>query len=233
VAPAPRFIARQLAGGEGAYALRGRKTRVTVRHRTRDIAILNEVFGARRVYEPPDRASIALTGPIRVLDLGGNIGLFGLYALQRWTVKSLRSFEPDPSNFALLEETARTFGHWDVVPTAVSNEAGTLRFRTGLFSESRAATDGEPATDVPVIDVFDSGRCDLLKIDIEGGEWPILTDDRLAGFARVIAVEWHTVKGRKLPADREARELLSEAGYPNQYEAPRAPGENGVIWAWT
>lgn len=229
VSPAPVFALGQFTRRSRRYEL-GDGTRVLLRHRTRDVPILVEIFG-RGTYQPPARVDLA--GPIRVLDLGGNIGLFGAYALQRWNVRELVSYEPDPANYALLEVTARA-ARWKTEHVAVSERAGTMRFLTGQCSESREAQAGEPGgIDVPMVDVFQDGPCDLLKMDIEGGEWPILADPRLAGFARVIVVEWHAV-GSPDPTDafNDARRLLSDAGYVNQADMPREHDGNGVLWAW-
>ena len=81
----------------------------------------------------------------------------------------------------------------EVVDAAVSNRVGQMRFVTGRFSESRAARDDESAIAVPTVDLFDQPPVDLLKMDIEGGEWPILEDARLPGLAaRAIVMEWHS-----------------------------------------
>ena len=54
-----------------------------LRHRSRDMDILNEIFIAG-TYSPP--AGIEALRPLRALDLGGNVGLFGAFALHVWDV---------------------------------------------------------------------------------------------------------------------------------------------------
>lgn len=84
------------------YRLRGIGW-VQIRHRSRDTDILREIFGPRSGgYRPPRPMMPLLRGPIRVLDLGGNIGLFGMYAFARWQITSLTSLEPDPTNYGIL-----------------------------------------------------------------------------------------------------------------------------------
>lgn len=230
VAPGTRFALGQLTRSEHRYRLRGQGHEVMLRHRTRDAAILVEI-GHARSYEPPAAASHVLRGALRIIDAGGYIGLFGLYALERWDVRTLVSFEPDPDNYRLLELNA-VDERWQHVAAAVGTAAGTMRFRTGLFSESRTAEPAEPSIVVPVVDLFDYGTCDLLKIDIEGGEWPLLADDRLEGFARIIVLEWHW---RGCP-EREARQtacrMLANRGYVNQHQVSEETPENGLIWGW-
>jgi FkbM family methyltransferase len=203
---------------------------VHVRHRTRDIAILAEIFTAG-TYQPP--AALDLNGPLRIMDLGGNVGLFGLYALQRWNVASLRSYEPDPANAQLLKATARHHDQWDVIESAVSNATGEMRFAVGRYSESRAATDDEEAITVPVVDLFDEPAADLWKIDIEGGEWPILTDPRLPELqARTVVLEWHARQSPEPDAPGHASRLLADAGFVHQYHEPRRFDSNGLLWTW-
>jgi FkbM family methyltransferase len=229
VTPGHRFAAAQAFTGQRSYSLRASGYRVTVRHRTRDVAILSEIF-AKRSYSPP--AGCLPTRPFTVLDLGGNIGLFGLFAFSEWPVRSIRSYEPDPENALLLRSVAAPHANWDVVEAAVSNQAGTMRFRAGLYSESRAATDGEPATQVRMVDVFAEPRADLVKMDIEGGEWPILHDPRLPGLADVIVLEWHKGGCRTRDPHATARQLLADAGYTRQHDAVHEHEFNGLLWAW-
>lgn len=224
---APRVIAGQITGREQRHALRHGGT-VTVRHRTRDIAILNEIFAAG-TYAPPNGLSLA--GPITVTDLGGNIGLFGAYARQQWNVARMVSVEPDPDNLRLLRATAT--GNWEVIPAAASTAEGTMRFRAGRLSESREAQAGEEFVTVQRIDVFDLPACDLMKIDIEGGEWPILTDSRLGGLpARAVVMEWHALGCPDGDPSRFAERLLDAAGFGNVAHRPGRWASNGTLWAW-
>jgi FkbM family methyltransferase len=231
--PARRVVLRQTRrDAVGCYRLRDCGAQVYVRHRTRDLDIVAEIFTAGS-YEPPSEVAHLLEGPLRVADLGGNVGLFGVFALHRWEVTALRSYEPDPGNARLLSATAGPFETWAVVEAAVSNAPGELAFASGLYSESRAARPGEASIAVPVVDLFAEPPADVLKIDIEGGEWPILADPRLRDHeARVIVIEWHA----HLCPDTEPREhagrLLAEAGFTGQYHEVGRFDSNGVMWAW-
>lgn len=236
VQPWTEFLRGEARRGKvGSYKIRGMWASVTVRHRTRDIAMIDEVFSAR-TYEPP--VELMLGGPVRVIDAGGNIGAFGLYALSRWNVEQITSYEPDPANAELLTRTAlaRTAGdteRWTVRASAVSNANGTLRFVAGRYSESRAARPGEPSITVPLVDLLEQPAADLIKLDIEGGEWPILEDPRLATLpARAIVLEWHANECRVADAPGHASRLLERAGYTVQVHRPRRLDSNGLLWAW-
>lgn len=255
-----RFAVRQLGRpGTGGYRLRGSGLRVFVRHEsvfnassagaapTGDVHILNEIFGGtggQYAYEPPPAlaAALAASPPATVMDLGGNIGLFGAYALGRWPGAAIESFEPDPANLRLLERVVAANGleqRWSVRGVAVSNYNGEMSFVSGLHADSHLATDdgateaGAVTLTVPTVDFFEQAHdVELLKMDIEGGEWSILTDPRISALrARVVVLEWHA---RGCPEDDPhdaAARLLRGAGY-SSVEDVEVATYNGVMWAW-
>ncbi|HUA06229.1 MAG TPA: FkbM family methyltransferase [Solirubrobacteraceae bacterium] len=245
-----RFLAAQFGRPRPArYRLRRSRQIVHVRHRTADIEVLNEIFGGtggRAAYEPP----AGLTGALdhnpspRILDLGGNVGLFGLYALHRWPGASVHSFEPDVESASLLRAAIaenRLENRWTLTPAAVANHSGTMKFRPGLSSESHlldveagshATPAAEGVVEVPVEDLFAlAGRLDLVKMDIEGGEWSLLADPRMARLdADLIVLEWHA-QGCPAPDPRaHVICLLRDAGYGELYE-PIEPSHCGMLWA--
>ena len=78
---------------------------------------------------------------------------------------------------------------WRVIEAAAATANGRVGFAAGRYAESRIDPDG---SDVAAIDAFDLlADCDLAKIDIEGGEWPLLADERLAGLECAVILEWH------------------------------------------
>src|SRR5262249_34975149 len=143
-----RFLARQMRSRRGGvYELRGSGLKVHLRHRTGDVAILNKIFARAREhnsYEPPVEVAAALSAvpAPKILDVGATIGMFGVFALTRWPGAQITGFEPDPDNFRALSETVaanRLDGRWKVVPAAVSNAVGELRFVPGLRAEAHIA----------------------------------------------------------------------------------------------
>ena len=53
-------------------------------------------------YEPPPALEPRLTQADRILDLGGNIGMFAHWAHRRWPDAHITSFEPDPENLEVF-----------------------------------------------------------------------------------------------------------------------------------
>lgn len=244
VTPTTRFVLAQSRPQRvQTYRLRRSGLSVTLRHRSRDVDILNEIFGGTgglTSYEPPAEIAARLDGLAapKIMDLGANIGLFGLYIFGRWPSARMIGYEPDPGNAALLEQTVRANGLervWDVRRLGCSNRAGTITFAAGLLSESRIAEPGETGTiRVPVADLFEeSGDLDLVKIDIEGGEWDILTDPRFRQWGpRAIVMEWHS---RNCPASSPyhvATNALRAGGYEWKIILGASEDPVGVLWAW-
>jgi FkbM family methyltransferase len=232
--PSPAFWIGEARGGTRSYELPSGQ-HVVVRHGTRDLEIIAEVLLAPHAYEPPPTLTSRLAGPLRIVDLGANIGTFGAFALGRWDVRSMLSFEPDPANAAILRRTI-ALNHaercWVARQEAVSNTSGAMSFVPGRFAESRRAEPGEPGIEVRTIDLFGLEHdIDLLKIDIEGGEWAILSDPRMSDLrATVIVMEWHW---RSAPHDdphAAATQLITRAGY--ELHAGRVDHRTGIGLLW-
>ncbi len=253
-----RFFLAELArrGGSTSHRLRATGLTVNLRHGSRDVAIFLEIFGANpwpNVYEPPREVDgiVRRANTPRLVDLGANIGLFALFALGRWPDSSVESFEPDPSNLPLLRRALtlnRLESRWTVREVAVSNSAGELPFLAGLHAESQLAGVGDPAARaedavplsqgkeirVPVVDLFDAleGHVELMKVDIEGAEWAILQDPRLAELdADAIVLEWHAMGCPEPDPRAAARRLLAAAGFGLMHDTGAA-GPTGMLWAW-
>ncbi|MEJ7785319.1 MAG: FkbM family methyltransferase [Solirubrobacteraceae bacterium] len=235
-APA-RFAIQELRATGRPTELRLVETgqRVLLRPGTRDTDILQEIFRGEGMYSPPEAVHAKLRErSLRVLDLGGNIGLFGLDAFRRYDVGELVSFEPDPGNLPLLAANISHNGlddRWLVRPDCVSNRAGTVRFEAGLFANSRVTPDANDGMAVPCIDFFELGPSDLVKVDIEGSEWEILFDERLPAVPTdVLVLEWHAAQCPSPDFAWAAHRCLQEAGF-SVLDAERAV-RSGTLWAW-
>lgn len=231
---------RRRPAGPVAHTVRGSRATVLLRHDTTDPRMFDEIFVAN-VYEPPPDAAASLAaagaGP-RVLDLGANVGLFSAWATGRWPGARITAVEPDPGNFAILDRCARLNadrGAWELVPAAAGTSKGVMRFVTGAGSESHEAHPDERAgsTEVPVTDAFELlANADLVKIDIEGGEWALLGDARLARIpARAVVLEHHGRLCPAFPPRQAATDLLQAAGFRTSPAGAEVNGV-GMLWGW-
>jgi FkbM family methyltransferase len=234
-----RFVARELAaeGSVSTYRPRGAAFDVLVRHGTSDVNILAEVFMHRLYALPPEAESLleGLGREPRIVDLGAHIGLFDVFLLTRFPRARITAFEPDAANARLLSRCAELSGRgerWRIVRAAAGTTDGKVPFAGGRFAESAVATSSAAATtEVPSVDIFPLlADADLVKIDIEGAEWPLLQDERLAeAGVKVLALEWHPSGCPSPDPEQAAIRLLTRAGYEVRPIANAPPGV-GMLW---
>lgn len=211
---------------------------ISIRSGTADLFTLYEI-NSKNIYDPPEEAINIIeqiSVPLRILDLGSNIGLFALEALRIWPRSSVISFEPDPDNFAILEKNlyANHDLKWQIIQAGASVKDGNIPFLSGHFAVSRISSGANQwNTRVEVVDIFPYlQECDFLKMDIEGGEWTILQDARLKTLtARVIVLEYHPWGCPTHNPEKTAREALEKIGF--QVGPPEDLEEGaGTFWAW-
>jgi FkbM family methyltransferase len=234
------FLARELRDRPvtAEYRLRESGAAVVVRHCTGDVDVLDEVFD-RRIYAPPapvEAALAALGDGLRALDLGGNVGYFGAWLAGRFPRARVTFFEPDRANADELQKLIGLNGKesaWDLVRACALNREAQVAFASGNFWGSRMEEGASGTELVPAHDVFPYlDGVELLKMDIEGGEWAILTDPRFAGIgASVIAMEYHPHLCPEEDARAAATRLLEGAGYHTR-PVFHEPEGHGMLWAW-
>jgi len=231
-----RFIAVELTGRRALRTYRVRKTRgwLCLQHNTPDVLVLDEIF-YQRLYEPPREVERVLPMPLRALDGGANIGMFGVWLLGRYPVSELLSFEPDVRNAQLLRRTIEANDAqrtWRMMEAAVGTAPGTVGFAGSDFATSHVV-DNPDAPRVPAVDFFEHARnADLVKLDIEGSEWEILSDPRMADLpARAVVLEYHPERFGRGDTHDAARALLERAGFTTM-PIFKAPTGVGMVWAW-
>jgi FkbM family methyltransferase len=229
-----RFVACELAGARrtACYRLRASGVAVFLRHRTPDLDVLSEVFLDADYEPPPELAALA---PARILDLGANIGLFGAWALGRWPAAAVDAYEPDPANASVHRRTvaANPGRRWTLHEAAAATAAGELRLAGGGFATSAQVDGGAGGEPVPAVDALPAmAAADLVKIDIEGGEWALLADPRLRHAAPVLVLEYHPHLAPGPDARAAALALLDRAGYATHPCFHDERAGHGMLWAW-
>ena len=185
-----------------------------VRHAFKDIFL----YGT---YAHPDLTARLPDRPV-VIDIGGNVGGFSLYALYLRPHAHCLTFEPVTGNFRQLQHNHALNPHanWQVFHAAVAGTAGTIQMCSPTGSP--LATDafiqrlhpGAPAgagacETVPartLAEIFETEKiahCDWLKVDCEGAEYEILYQTPPALFKKVSAItlETHAVAGPRNNAE--------------------------------
>jgi FkbM family methyltransferase len=140
-----------------------------------------------------------------IVDIGGGIGDFTTFAARSDANNRVVAFEPTPESFELLQENLRRnqVGNAQAYPQAIWSEQGTIWIDTSVGEPGQFISHDQPApaatVAVPSITLsqaFESleiTRCDLLKMDCEGAEYPILFNTPIATLAKVqrIVMEYH------------------------------------------
>lgn len=133
----------------------------------------------------------------KVLDLGANIGLHSL-VLARCGYQ-VRSYEPDPVHFRLLNENLRRndVRTVDAINAAISAEDGTLEFVRVLGNTTGSHLAGAKENPYGELDRFPvevqafaprMAWADLIKMDVEGHEAAILCTTSRSDWASIDAV---------------------------------------------
>jgi FkbM family methyltransferase len=232
-----RFARNELRPGgvTASYRLRGSDLLIVLRHHTPDVLVLDEVF-SQQEYAPPEAIEKELRGiaPLRVVDLGANIGLFGAWVLSRYPNAQVVAVEADSGNAAVHERAQRENDlgeQWTLTHAVADTKAGTARATEGGYTT--AAFEPDPEGDIVTIDVFPLlENVDWLKIDIEGGEWALLSDERFQRLdAKVVVLEYHS---RNCPGGdpmAAATATLRSAGYDVTVGAAKPRFGAGLLWA--
>lgn len=238
VTPSLPFFAGEVRGRGGRdYTVRANGARIHIEHGTTDAATFDQAFVAQ-VYEPSPEAATALDRlgrPPVVVDLGANIGMFGVWAQRRWPGARVIAVEPLPRNVELLRNNLALGlapGTFEVVAAAASTAEGEVTFGGGPFTNGRILDDASDGITVAARDTFAlAPNIDLLKLDIEGGEWPILADPRFsADLAPVVMLEHHPDGAPAgAPPEASAERMLADAGYDVRRTVTEGPGA-GILW---
>jgi FkbM family methyltransferase len=132
------------------------------------------------------------------VDLGGNIGLAGIWLARRHGFERVVIVEPVAGNAVLAKLNCELNGvEAEIVEAAIAPQPGHVNFalagghNQGRIDESSSNGIQVRTTTIPEI-VGGEGTIRLMKVDIEGGEGPLLTQQ--AGWLhRVLAVtaEFH------------------------------------------
>lgn len=212
-------------------------TIIQLRPQSTDWSVALEIFG-QEVYRLPS----AFTGqPIRrIVDVGGNVGYTTLYWASQFPEAQILAFEPHPANVAAFRQHVlwnRLDDRVALVPAAAGSREGTVSLWDDGSGSShviaRRAKEQEPFQ-APMVDWFSqlgTESIDVLKIDIEGGEYELLEDPRFADLRpRGLVMEWHSTPDRP-HGGRWCVERLNQMGYRVLSVADSEHGDVGMIWA--
>ncbi len=182
--------------------------------------ILDDEYGLRSLPVPP----------LRILDVGGNIGLFSIWARHCFSNAVIHCYEPNPKLASLLKENLSGL-NVTIFHEAVSTAAG-----NGIIIESNDSRCVRliltSTGTIPVVSIESAldqigGKVDFLKMDIEGGEWMLLRGAGPSAFSRIgrIHMEYHQTEEGDL-------DDLKLAAKHHGYKIVHLNQNNGFGIAW-
>ena len=173
-----------------------------IRRNHDDAAVLAEVFldkdYAHGIPLPPDNI---------VIDIGGYIGDFAIYAVKHLGARKVFTIEPSPDNWALLTTNIRLNGlEGRIVPIqAAVTDGQPIKLDLGARNQARVSAyyGTNTLTEVPGVSLdiirkqYELTEIHLLKLDCEGGEYEILAtiSDETLACVRNIVFEFHEIEG--------------------------------------
>ena len=192
----------------------------------------------REVQEDNDYRGLVQPGD-RVLDIGAHIGIFAKYAVEQGAA-SVLCLEPQPDNFAYLRENVNTLvsGGADVtcVEVAVSSHMSVWIYGFGM-NAGIIKRHGRHKYEVPGVtlgELISAGDFNVMKMDIEGGEFDALASASLLQLATLdrAAIEYHPRKEWMLNAMAAQHGRLRKAGLQtprDRLTPPSKPNGRGRV----
>jgi len=176
---------------------------VRLRANTNDKTVLKDIW-VDDMYSPP---GFEIGATDTVIDIGGHIGVFTLFAAFHASRGRVYAFEPMPVNFGMLAENVRLNGLGNVVARQMGVAAETTRRPIHIARRNTGGHSlyfdegGAEQLQVEVISLPDIlrehslDRVDYLKLDCEGAEHEILRTlpDEIFATIGKIGMECHDV----------------------------------------
>lgn len=179
-----------------------------------------------------------------IVDIGAAGGDFTVFAARRTPKGRVIAFEPAPDSFAMLRKNVAANGldNVEIRPLAVGAQEGylTLDVSGGVAVQYRTAGASDLGSrrltvqSVPlrrVLQELPDGRCDLLKIDVEGAEYDMLFSLDDCALARIgkVCMEYHEGVTQYSHADLER--FFCERGWVVQVSPSPVRRELGFLYA--
>jgi FkbM family methyltransferase len=144
---------------------------------------------------------------LTILDIGANVGSFAIWATMRWPDSVLHAYEPHPETFKMLlrnvEHLPNVICYGQAVyPSDKAHELFYSRYagdgESGLVHYTARTFERLPQENifpVQVIHPINLPKCDIIKLDVEGGEASILENMVLADVS-LILLEYQDLDNR-------------------------------------
>jgi len=188
--------------------IRGAEYPITLSNFSYDVTTLFQIFYAKEYEVRLEK------DPAYIIDCGANIGLSAVYFATTFPNATILAIEPDENNFRILQKNIAPYKniialkkavwHHRTVMETVDTGNGGWAVQT---KESSTGSGIEGVTIQELVSEYKFQRIDLLKIDIEGAEQELFSEnyDSWLSITSCIAIELH--------------EFLREGSSKNFYKA--------------
>lgn len=203
------------------------------------VDLVSETF-ANKLYNP---SNLNIKRGDIVVDIGANIGVYGLYAAQE-KAKVVYEIEPLDENIPLIRNNFKNnnFNNYKIINVAVSDFNGTDKLYIGDLDSHGLLFDHnfkEKLTKYKIVKTmtldniflkYKIDKVDFLKIDCEGGEGYIFKTTNVKTWRKInkIAIEYHD--NVSVFSHQQILTKLSKLGYRTKLE--KTGQKFGYIYAW-
>ena len=206
-----RYLRALLTGEGRLFALRHTRLYFMQRYKDFNVSLHGEqfrgidsasfIFMYEEIFNKQQYDFVPEVAQPRIIDGGANIGLSILYFKSRFPESSILAFEPDPSVFDVLRRNVevQSLSGIELHNKALGAERGFASF-SSTGSDSGRVTSGVGGCNIRVeVDTLKdylNQPVDLLKLDIEGGEYDVISssEKQLSNVKRIF-VEYHSFAG--------------------------------------
>jgi FkbM family methyltransferase len=203
-------------------------TPVWLRPRSTDIRVAYELFTKRELEM---RWPLARP-PRTIIDGGANVGYASMALKRRWPDAYVLAIEPDAANFAMLRKNCAELNAFDSLQCGIWGSACTLCVRPestdsawGLqFEPVSPGTAGGIAgrTMRTLLSLLPGQHSDLLKLEIEGAELDVFSDEHLDWIDRVAVILIE-------PHGEAARDVVTSVAAAREFQIDPV-GEKLMMW---
>lgn len=135
-----------------------------------------------------------------ILDIGGNIGGFAIWANKKWQNSTIYSYEPIKSNFDLLKKNTKDIDGVLALNMAIGskNEKKEMYYGLNNIGECSFYKGSEQTDKTEIVDVISAKllpKAQIVKIDTEGAEIEIL--ETMTFEPEVFLIEYHSAYNRR------------------------------------
>ena len=222
----PPYSTHIIKKGSLKFKVRHRKKRPKV-----DEKIIDDIFS--KAYTK----HFSLPKNPTIIDIGAHIGSFSLLMSHLYPKSKIYAYEPHPENFSLLKENILLNKKTNIAPfqLSISDSSTPKILYTGKnnachsFYEKSLSSNKVKSTTLEKVTSSIKGNIDLLKVDCEGAEYPIILNSPESAFLKIkkIVLEYHE---RFSPNNKnQLIKHLSKLGYSTKLEKTNL--KRGIIYA--